>query len=247
MATEEAHGGEAGVETAMLDLYQLGREAFLEARYDDAERFFLKLLDLGFRFADVLNMLGVSAFERDDQGLAERYFREAVAINPRYTEACLNLAVTLNERGDYASGEAVFRQASEASLAKRGAVDPYVKGKLSNLHADIGEIYHGLGLHEEAVAEYRKALLLGPGFPDLRARLGVLYRDMGDYDRAIEEFSRTKQENPKYHAAGIQLGITYYSRGQTDLAVDEWNAILAANPGNPKALMYLRLAEKDQQ
>jgi lipoprotein NlpI len=96
------------------------------------------------------------------------------------------------------------------------------------------------------VAEYRKALLLGPGFPDLRTRLGILYRDMGDYDKAIDEFTRTKRENPKYHAAGIQLGITYYSRGQVELAVDEWNSILAKDPNDPKALMYLRLVEKDQ-
>lgn len=242
----DAHREEGGVETAMLELYQLGKEAFSESRYEDAERFFLKLMDIGCRFADVLNMLGVIAFDKEESDLAERCFREALDINPRYTEACLNLAVTLNERGEYASGEAAFRQASKASLLDQGTVDPYVKGKLSNLHADIGEIYHGLGLHEEAVVEYRKALLLGPGFPDLRTRLGILYRDMGDYEKAIEEFTRTKRENPQYPAAGIQLGITYYSRGQVELAADEWNAILTRDPGNSKALMYLRLAERDQ-
>jgi tetratricopeptide (TPR) repeat protein len=230
----------------MIDLYHLGREAFSEGRYEEAERFFLKLLDLDCRFADVLNMLGVTAFEVSDYDAAEKRFREALEINPRYTEAGLNLAVTLNERGDYASGEAAFRRASSASLVEQGAVDPYVKGRLSNLHADIGEIYHGLGLHEDAVTEYRKALNLGPGFPDLRVRLGILFRDMGEYEKAIEEFTRTKLDHPRYPAAGIQLGITYYSRGQTELAIDEWKSILEKDPGNAKALMYLRLAEKDQ-
>lgn len=234
------------METAMIELYQLGREAFEESRYEDAQTFFRKLLDMGCRFADVYNMLGTITFQKADCAGAREYFQQAVDINPRYTEACLNLAVTLNELGDYSSGEAAFNRARRASLVEQGAMDPYVKGRLANLHADIGEIYHGLGLHDEAVAEYQKGLHLGPTFPDLRTRLGVLYRDMGDYERAFEEFTRVKRDHSEYTAARIQLGITYYSRGQVELAVDEWNAILEKDPGNPKALMYLRLAERDQ-
>ena len=233
------------METAMIELYHLGKEAFEEGRYEDAQRFFQKLGELGCRFADVFNMLGTMAFTKADHEGAKKWFHEALEINPRYTEACLNLAVTMNETGDYALGEAAFDRARKASLIEQGTVDPYVKGRLANLHADIGEIYHGLGLHEEAVAEYLKALLLGPGFPDLRTRLGVLFRDMGDHERALQEFSRVKRDHPAYTNASIQLGISYFTRGQTELAVDEWKSILEKDPGNPKALMYLKLAEKE--
>ena len=233
------------METAMIEVYHLGREAFEEGRYDEAQRSFLKLCDMGCRFADVFNMMGTIAFSKGDNEGARKYFEEALDINPRYTEACLNLAVTLNEVGDYPAAEVAFHKARRASLVEQGTLDPYVKGRLANLHADIGEIYHGLGLHEEAVVEYRKALLLGPGFPDLRTRLGVLYRDMGETDQAIEEFIKVKREHAAYTTASIQLGISYYSRGQSELAVDEWNSILERDPGNPKALMYLKLAEKD--
>lgn len=234
------------METAMLEHYHLGKEAFSEGRQEDAQRFFAKLLDLGCRFADVLNLMGVMAFEKSDWAAAEGWFREALQINPRYTEACLNLAVTLNEQGKYDEGVEVFQQACQASRVDQGEVDPYVKGRLSNLHADVGEIYHGLGLHDEAVAEYHKALALGPGFPDLRTRLGILFRDMGEHGRAVEEFSRVKREHPHYPAASIQLGITYYSRGQIDLAAEEWRSILRRDPDNSQAQMYLKLTEKDQ-
>lgn len=233
------------METAMIELYHLGREAFDEGRYDDAQRFFVKLEGVGCRFADVFNMLGAISFSKGDHAAARKRFQEALDINPRYTEACLNLAVTMNELGDYGSGEAAFNRARTASLVEQGTLDPYVKGRLANLHADIGEIYHGLGLHEEAVTEYLKALSLGPSFPDLRTRLGVLYRDMGEHDKAVQEFTRVKRDHPAYSTASIQLGISYYSRGQVELAVDEWNSILSKDPGNPKALMYLKLAEKD--
>lgn len=233
------------MESAMIELYHMGREAYEEGRSEDAHRFFVRLLEKGGRFADVYNILGAIAFEGEDFEGARNYFQEALEINPRYTEACLNLAVTLNELGEYSSGETAYDQAKQAALVGQGQVDPFIRGRLANLHADIGEIYHGLGLHEEAVSEYRKGILLGPNFPDLRVRLGVLYRDMGEYEKSIEEFRDVKAKHPGYNAASIQLGITYYSRGQSELAVDEWNSILERDPGNAKALMYLKLAEKD--
>ena len=234
------------MEAAMFELTQMGREAFSEGRYEEAERYLRKLLDMGCRFADVFNMLGAIAYAREDFEGALGLFGEALAINPRYTEALLNRAVTLNEMGRYREAEQAFERARRAAHVDQGTVDPYIKGRLANLHADIAEIYHGLGMHEEAEAEYRKAMELGPDFPDLRTRLGILYRDMGKYDKAIEEFSRVKERHRHYTNAAIQLGITYYSRGQVELAVEEWNSVLERDPDNPKALMYLRLAERDQ-
>ncbi len=152
----------------------------------------------------------------------------------------------MNEKGDYASGETAFDHARRYSLADQGELDPFVKGRLSNLHADIGEIYHGLGLHQESVAEYKKALLLGPNFPDLRTRLGILYRDMGEHDKAIAEFTRVKNDHPHYSGASIQLGITHYSRGDVESAKSEWKSILERDPKNAKALMYLKLADREE-
>jgi len=233
------------MDTAMIELYHQGREAFEEDRYEDAQYFFDRLTEIGCRFADVYNMLGAIAFSQGDFPGATSHFRQALSLNPRYTEAHLNLAVTLNETGDYASGAMAYEGAGKASLPAHGGLDPYVKGRLANLHADIGEIYHGLGLHQEAVTEYQKALDLGPEFPDLRVRLGILARDMGEYDRALEEFTRVKREHPEFPTAGVQLGVTHYSRGNIEAAVAEWKDVLDRHPDNPKALMYLRLAEKE--
>ena len=141
------------METALLEFYQEAREAFEDHRYEEAQRIFLKLVERGCNFADIMNMLGTICFSRNDYHGARVYFLKALEINPKYTEACLNLAVTLNETGEYQSAEAAFVKARRASLVDQGAMDPYVKGRLANLHADIGEIYHGLGLHAEAVSD----------------------------------------------------------------------------------------------
>lgn len=233
------------MEAAMIELYQMGKEAREAGRPGEAETYFRRLVELGCRFADVFNDLGVIDFERGNLDGARSAFLEAIEVNPKYTEAHLNLAVTLNELGEYESGAASFQRARKASLVDQGVLDPYVRGRLANIHADIGEIYHGLGLHDDAEGEYGKALHLGPNFPDLRTRLGILFRDMGEYDRALAEFGKVRQEHPRFAEAALQLGITYFSRGQVDLAVDEWNTLLERDPGNAKALMYLKLAERD--
>ncbi|RMG87112.1 MAG: tetratricopeptide repeat protein, partial [Candidatus Dadabacteria bacterium] len=205
------------MDSAIVELTHLGREAFADGRYDEAERYLRKLLGMGCRFADIFNMLGAIAFSKGDREGAVDLFREALDINPHYTEALLNLAVVLNELGRYDEAAEAFQKARRASRVDQGAVDPYVKGRLANLHADIAEIYHSLGMLAEAEAEYGKALNLGPTFPDLRTRVGVLYRDMGRYEEAIAEFERVKREHPHYTEAGIQLGITHYSRGDVEL------------------------------
>jgi len=233
------------METTMIETYHLGRVAFEDGMLDEAQKHFCKLLETDCRFADVFNMMGVASFEKKDWNQAKVYFQDALDINPKYTEARLNLAVTLNELGDYDSAEKAFAKAREAALIDQGRLDPYIKGRLANLHADIGEIYHGLGLHEAAVSEYKRALDLGPTFPDLRTRFGILCRDMGNYDKAISEFSAVKDTHPDYYKAAIQLGITYYSRGDVEFAVKEWIEVKARDPNNQKAIMYLKLADKD--
>ena len=228
----------------VFDLYQRGAEAFKARRYPEAREAFEQLLEMGSRFADVLNMLGVMAFERGDFQAAKIHFSEALEINPRYTEAGLNLAVTYNDLGQNDEASHTYEHLRKSSGAEEGQVDPYVKGKLANLHGELGEIYHGMGLYSDALQEYKMALKLSPEFPDIRTRLGMLYRDMGCHGDAISEFTQVRQSHPDYPLAALQLGITYFGEDKTREAMEQWRAVLEVEPGNAKALMYLRLAEQ---
>jgi tetratricopeptide (TPR) repeat protein len=233
------------METKSIDLYRRGRDAFNDGRYDEARKSLVQLLSEGDNFADALNMMGVICYEEDEYDEAKDYFRRALEVNPNYTEAGLNLAVAMNDTGEYPEGEAAFNLAYKTSGMKEGEVDPYIKGRLSNLHADLGEIYHGMGLFEDALREYGLAIKLRPAFPDIRTRLGVLYRDMGLHDKAVEEFLSVRSSHPDYNVAGVQLGITYYGREQIELAMAEWGEVLRRDPTDAKALMYVKLAEKE--
>jgi len=232
------------METQVLDLYDKGLDAFQANRYEEARRFFNALIAYGKRFPDVLNMLGVIAYEAGQMKAAETQFREALEMNPAYTEAGLNLAVALNDQGRAKEAEEVIAAVRRISGVESGEVDPYVKGKLANLHAELGEVYRRVGLFDDAIREYKTALSLRADFPDLRMRLGVLLRDMGLVDDAVDELRGVVAAFPAYAAAWVELGVTLYGFGKKDEAAEIWRRVLDADPKNHAATRYLRLAKK---
>ena len=226
------------------ELSAKGKEYFQKGDYAKAEECFLKVIAGGQRFADVYNKLGLINCTKGAYDKASRYFEKALEINPKYTEVSLNLAVTYNEMGQYDKARKVYDVAEGIAETEVKGIDPFVKGKLANLHFSTGEIYHEMGLLDEAITEYLKAVAMRPDFVDVKVKLGIAYRDKGLSDKAINEFKQAKVINPNYAPAGINLGVTYYSMSRFDLAEEEWLDVLKKHPGNKTAEMYLRFIKK---
>jgi len=192
-------------------LIVLGREHYNAGEYERAEPFLAEAASARPGFPDLYNMLGVVYHAQGRFQDAEEAFENALRLNPRYTEAALNLSVTYNDRGKYDRAREVYTKAVSASVGQPNALDRFARGKLANMHADLGAAYSGLAMFDEAVREYSKALDLAPEFADLRVRLGNVYRDMG-----------------VHHAA-----------------IAEWEAVLAADPTNKSAQLYLRMVRDE--
>ncbi len=227
-------------------VYEKALAAFKKGEVEEAERLYLLLLEGHPRgYADVYNKLGIIACQKEDPQNAVEYFKKALKINPRYTEASLNLAISLNDLGQYDDASKTFSKAAEVVRAERESVDPYLSGKLANEHAKLGDIYSEIGLLDEALVQYRKALSMRPNFADVLTKLGIALREKGLFDEAIEKFNKAKQTNPQYTNAMVHLGITYYMKGFIDLALKEWEAVQKINPGVKEVQAYLSLAKKD--
>jgi tetratricopeptide (TPR) repeat protein len=224
-------------------LITLGREHYQAREYDRAEKFLSEVVEAHGGFADVHNMLGVIFHDAGRFSLAEEAFEKALAINPHYTEAALNLSVTYNDLGKYKEAREIYARALARSRQEPGKLDPFVRGKLANLHADLGAAYAGAGLHGESVREYQRALELCPTFIDLRTRLANLYRETGDLAAALAEFDVILTANPGYVPARLAKGLTFYALGRRDEAASEWRAVLAAEPEHRAAKAYLAMAQ----
>jgi tetratricopeptide (TPR) repeat protein len=222
-----------------------GREHYNAGEYERAEPFLAEAASAKPNFPDVYNMLGVIYHAQGRFSDAEEAFEHALQLNPRYTEAALNLSVTYNDRGKYDRAREVYTGAVSASVGQPNALDRFARGKLANMHADLGAAYTGLAMFDEAVREYSKALDLCPDFADLRVRLGNIYRDMGVHHAAIAEFEHAKRLRPDFIPARIHLGVTLFSLGRREAALQEWKAVLDIDPGNKSAALYIRMVNDE--
>jgi Tfp pilus assembly protein PilF len=152
--------------------------------------------------------------------------------------------VTYNDLGKYDQARTLYASMRNRTQGAERQLDPFAKGKIANMHAELSSAYHDVGMMPEAIIELEKAVQLCPTFVDLRTRLGVLYKDNGDLARAREHFETAKNINPKYLQARVQLGVLLLSGGSTAQAAEEFKAVLAEDPDNKSAQTYLRIAER---
>lgn len=232
----------------LRDLLVRGREHYEKHEYDRAEEIFKELIETPAtsRFADVYNMMGVILHERGNLEGAAKSFEEAVAINPRYTDAIMSLAVTYNDMGRYKDAKELHVRMRKLE-AKDGGLDPFVRGKIANLHAGVAQAYSDAGCRAEAIVELRKAVELCPTFADLQTKLGTLYRDSGNLSLAREHYMFACTANPSFIQARVLLGVTLLAMGSPDDAVAEWNAALTLDPNNRHAQMYLRMVDGQRE
>lgn len=222
-------------------LLLLGREHYQKRELEKAEQMLRQVLEKDDRLADVHDMLGVICHSRGNFTQAEHHFERALALNPNYTEAALNLAVTYNDRGKYEAARQVYARIKGSPGGSLTGLDPFARGKIANMHAEVGQAYADAGLAREAIAEYEKAVALCPQFADLRTRLGALLREVNELPRAREQYEAAVNARPGYVTARIQLGITLLSLGESIAAREQWTKVLEIEPENARAKMYLRM------
>jgi tetratricopeptide (TPR) repeat protein len=229
--------------------YWLGKEAFSNQDFKKAKECFTELIESGSDFADVYNMLGIIHHDEGKLEKAVHYFEKALAINPNYSEASINLAVVYSDIGKFDEAMRVYDEAKERASEKstQHGIDPYALGKLSNLHADLADIYYSMGLYAEAIEEYKKALKLNPDFGDIRTKLGIALRDSGMLNEAIGELKKVVNDRPDYIPALLSLGLCYFKMESHDAAEKTWSKILDQEKDNKTALFYLKMLKKQKK
>lgn len=225
-------------------LIDQGKQFFKNQAYRKAEAVFLKLIGSQHEFADICNMLGVIYHQTGQFGKAISYFQKALKINPNYTEALLNLSVLYNDLGEYKQAKALLAKSKKKVEKSGDRIDPFVKGKLANKHAEMGDLYRGVGLYDRAAHEFNTALNMAPHYADIRYRLALCLREEGKKQESLKEFQKIVKEKPDYVDAQVQIGITLYCLGKKKEARGLWAKLAKVNPRHQLVRLYLRLSEE---
>jgi eukaryotic-like serine/threonine-protein kinase len=100
---------------------------------------------------------------------------------------------------------------------------------------DKGFSLISLGRHDEAVACFRKALEIQPGFAMAHLNLGVALKGKDDLDGAIAEFRMALRLQPDYAIAHANLGGALQGKGDFDGAIAELRTAIRLQPDNADA------------
>ncbi len=244
--------------TEIKEWVTLGKKYFTQREYERAESYLRRVAKQNPKYADVQNMLGVIYHSEGRFSDSIHAFEQALAVNPNYTEALLNLAVLYNDLGQYKEARKLYdhlqkrkpatkpakgKAGKESAGAAEREIEPVLRGKLSNLHAEVGDIYYGLGLYGPAIEEFARALTLNPTYVDIQTKLGQSQREHGELETSVKTLRDACKTNARYAQARVQLGVSLYAMGKLGEARKTWNETLTIDPENANAQMYLSLCE----
>ena len=94
----------------------------------------------------------------------------------------------------------------------------------------MGNALWDQGKLDEAVACYRRALELNPGYAEAHSNLGNALKDQGKLDEAIACWQRALELKPDYAEAHYNLGIALKDQGKPDEAVACYRRALELKP-----------------
>ena len=188
-----------------------------------------------------LAALGLAYAKKGDLDSAAVHLAHAVESsrdNPM-ARASLQLASVHQSLADIYLKQGRFEDAA-AQLQAALNID---RGNADALHL-LGNAQAAMGLIDDAIESYRRALRLVPQFPEVYSglqrayeqrgdldraafALGMVSFSAGDYDRAVETLEPAVQALPDMADAHLGLAMAYEAKGQRSEALEEYRKTAA--------------------
>lgn len=175
---------------------------------------------------------GRHCWNRRHQGVlpkALEYFRQAIDADPEYALAYSGLADCYNVLGFYGFDrpESAFRRSIAAATK---ALE--IHSDHAEAHASLAYAQHHLNWNfQAAVAGYRHAIELKPGYAVAHQWYALAHVCVGRPDEAKREILRARELDPLSPVISTAVGWVHYLSGDIDRAVTELNAALELEPG----------------
>ncbi len=202
-------------------------------------------------------LLGAELYDAGQGAEAERVYRELLARHPEHVASLIGLAQILIDRDDQDGAGALIERALKANpqsipamqkkiawlLARDRAAEAVslaetalrLDAKSAALQAALGDAQRSFGDLPKAIAAYRKAVALNPGWAPGWTRLGESLAENGDAAEAQAALARALERNPESYPAYRAMARLYFDNGQPEQAVGAWERALRLQPDRGEA------------
>lgn len=212
----------------------------------------------GVPSAEALVPRALQIHQRGQVEEAERLYQQVLALEPGNAVATHYLGMATWHRGDLVEGERLMR----ASIAANGAIPDF--------HNNLGLLLRDTGRNDDAIACYRRALMVDPGWFAAYNNMGLALESGGLWEKACESYRAAIVREPRFAAARQNLarallvtghfreaweqyrwrlvaqGVTMHMPGATDAQLDESLSgrefLLRSEQGLGDVLFFLRFA-----
>ncbi|HWR59382.1 MAG TPA: tetratricopeptide repeat protein [Thermodesulfovibrionales bacterium] len=121
---------------------------------------------------------------------------------------------------------------------------PVVSDDEARISFEAGMDYYKRSRHEDAIAEFTKAI---EGMPhDYKAYFyrGSVYLDQKEFDRAVQDLTRAIELKPDYQKAYLYRGMAYDAKDAFDLSIKDYTKAISLKPKNEDAYYYRGFARE---
>ncbi|CAN5223748.1 tetratricopeptide repeat protein [soil metagenome] len=183
--------------------------AFQNARYDDAERDFKKILRGEPRHFGALNLYAILLMQTGRFGEAEPLLRKAVAVDSRSDASFYNFGLALKH----------LKKPTEAldAFSKSIALKPDNAESRNNR----GTVFNDLGRYAEAIEDFDQALALNPSYAEAMSNRGRSLLLLERYDESAVAYDHALKISP-------HLPEAWMGRGTVQFQLKQWNDALKA-------------------
>lgn len=208
---------------AELENIQKKVSIYLEvARYRASEKLLKISLERYGSICVLHNLLGLTYHRQSKFPEALAEFEKTFSDNPKFIEGRLNFIATLADLGDYERAQLEFEKIEYAEELSRKSRTELVAGRIANSHIATAEKYKSCGLLSDAIKEYKKAVDIFEGLPDVRLKLVKLYVETDEVEKATSEIAKLCSDFPEYAEARLWAGIIDFKNGLKSKAYESW-------------------------
>jgi len=173
--------------------------------------------------AQVLNRLGILAYQSSRFEQAEAFIQRAIEREPQKWKYHKNLGNVLRRLNHFKAAKASFSRALELNPASAEA------------NYDLGILYQAFGKPEQALECYHRCLQLRPCYPQAYNNAGLIHMERNETLNATNCFQMAIQQDHTLAGAHLNLGYLYRKIGQYRRAQSCFETVIQFNPNLPEA------------
>jgi TolB-like protein/Tfp pilus assembly protein PilF len=167
------------------------------------------------------------------------HFKHAIEIDPTFAPAYVGLAKASSQLGTVFVGVPPAQTRPQVISAARKAIE--LEPDLAEAHAVLANVLQEQWHWADAEAEYKRALELNPSDADAHALFAMWLLCQGRTKEAVDWAQRGRELDP-LAVSGESIGWILFQSHRYEEAIRELRSVLAVQPDDAGALLYLGFA-----